>query len=168
MRLAKNTGILGASVYIDDQLVAENVAVQLPEISFAEAEVQAGAGPITVPIYPLPQALEASVTFRGQSEGLSAALASAGKTVEIRWAGSRLQPDQESAVVGFKAFLVGIPRTLPGESIDIGSVSDNQVTWAVTRYQLVEDGESVILIDKLAGKVEILGQDHASALANLL
>lgn len=168
MRLDKNTGILGASVYIDDQLVAENVAVQLPAITFSEAEVQAGAGPISIPLYPLPAALEATVTFKGQSEGLTAAIASAGKQVEIRWAGSRLQPDQSSAVVGFKAFLMGVPRSLPGESIEVGSVADNEVTWAVTRYQLVADGETVILIDKLAGKVELYGQDHSSALANLL
>lgn len=168
MRLDKITGTLGTTVYLDGELIAEDVAVTLPPVTFAETEIQGGGGSITVPLYPLPQNLEASITFRGQSEGFAAALASAGKQVEVRWAVSQLQPDQTSRVVGMKAFLTGLPRSLPGPSVGVGEAEELEVAWTVTRYQLVRDGATVLLIDKLAGKVEIDGQDYASDLSALL
>lgn len=169
MRLDKLTGLLGVSVYLDNELIAEDVSCSLPAVSFAEVDVQAGAGPVTVPLTALPQNLEASVTFHGESEGFAKALSSAGKQLEIRWAVSQLAADQTMRAVGFKAFLTGIPRTFPGVSLAPGEASsENEVTWTVTRYQLVRDGETVILIDKLAGKVEVGGVDQAAELSKLL
>lgn len=169
MRLERITGLLGTTVYLDGELIAENVSVSLPAVSFAEVDVQAGAGPITVPLQALPQNLEASVTFHGETAGFAKALNSAGKQLEIRWAVSQLQPDQSSDIVGYKAFLQGIPRTVPALSLSPGeAASENEVTWTITRYQLVKDGENVLSIDKLAGKVEIDGTDQAAELQNLL
>ena len=70
--------------------------------------------------------------------------------------------------VGAKAFIKGIPASIPGIGVEIGTASENECTYSVTRYQLVVDGVEMFLIDRLAGVLRIGGKDYASQLANLL
>ena len=70
--------------------------------------------------------------------------------------------------VGCKAFMRGIPNKIPGIAVTVGEASENECTFALTRYQLIVDGVEMFLIDRLAGILRIAGKDYASDMANML
>lgn len=53
-----------------------------------------------------------------------------------------------------------MPAKIPGIGIEIGSAPENELTFKVTRYKLVINGNTVLLIDRFAHKFEVNGKDY--------
>ena len=138
--------ILADTVYIGGTLVAKDVTIALPAVTPVTADFKA-MGTYTAPILGQIEAMEASVTKIGIDLGLRNMMKLESKTIEIRWAQDVKQADG---------------------SMDPGNTSENEATFAVSRYQLYVGGAEYWLIDQLNTILRVGGVDYAKDIRSLL
>ncbi|MBR1625596.1 MAG: phage major tail tube protein [Bacteroidales bacterium] len=158
--------VLADTVYNGTDLVAEDVTVNLPEIEFQTSELKA-QGTLTIPT-PLTGDMEASVTKVGFDKGFFSLLGLESKEIEYRFVQQSISPDGVVTSQGCKAFITGIPKNIPGGTLEPGSTFEGELKFAVTRYQLFVDGAERVLIDKLQNICKINGTDYAKDIKSLL
>lgn len=159
--------IVANTAYVANRLVARDVSATLPEVTPITIDVQA-MGTWSLPVWQLVEDMQFSITKIGVDQGLRDMLKPEPLQLELRFVQTVTDANGNTKNVGAKAFLKGIPATIPGVGVEIGSASENECTYSVTRYQLVVDGVEQLLIDRLAGILRIAGKDYAAGLANLL
>ena len=162
-----NGPVVADTVYIDNKLVARDVTATLPEITPVTADLQA-MGTMSFPIWQLIENMEAAITKIGVDLGLRDMIKPDMKPVELRWVQTQVDANGVSKEVGCKAFLRCIPTKIPGVSLAVGETSEGECTFTVTRYNLFIDGQRMLLIDRLAGIVNIGGTDYVSKLNSML
>ena len=159
--------IAANTTYCENKLVAKDVEFSLPEITAMTADIEA-MGTMSLPIWSRIEDLEYSITKIGVDMGLAALIEPKQKTLEHRWVQSQITADGNTKTVGCKAFLRGIPKTLPSVAVKNGESLELEVPFTVTRYQLFFDGKEVLLIDKLTGDLRVNGKDYSSGIRSLL
>lgn len=159
--------VLADTCYKDGVLVAKDVNLTLPSVNYLTAEHNA-LGKIELPMIGQIEAMEAAVTKKGYDEGLAMLATPEAMNLEFRFVQDVIDADNVSKPEGCKAFMRCTPKTLPGADLEPGSVSDTQVTFSVTRYQLIVGGVEVCLIDQLKGIQRIFGKDYAKQITSLL
>lgn len=162
-----NGAIVADTVYSDGRLVAKDVSITLPEVSQVTTEVIAG-GNTDLPVTGWTDPMEATITKVGIDEGLTHLLRQQSMSVECRWVQDQVTGDGTKRVVGMKAFLRCIPKTIPGLTITPGENSENDVTLSVLRYELMVDNKQQWLIDKLNNIFTVEGKDYAKDVSSLL
>ena len=160
-------GVVASTVYSDGALISRNATVTLPEVSNVTAEIRAG-GTVEVPITGQVEAMEMTVTQNAADEGLGDLAAPGSHSVEVRWVQDELSNDGGMRTVGYKAFMRCYSKTIPGVSVEVGSLSENECTLGVTRYQLFRDGSEILCIDQLNGIYKVNGTDYAASVWSLL
>ncbi|MBE7708906.1 MAG: protoporphyrinogen oxidase [Cyanobacteria bacterium SIG32] len=166
MTLDKMGAVLATKVLCDNDVVAEDVSITLPDINFVTSEVN-GLGKINIPTC-LTEALQSTITSVGMDRGFFNMLGLSSKTFEYRFVKSSLDTSGDTGVKGYKAFLKGLTSNIPGGGVEPGSSWSGDVTFEVTRYQLYADGVEKILIDKIKGICKINGKDYAKEIQSLL
>lgn len=159
--------VVADTAYVNNQLVARDVSSTLPEVTPTTVDVQA-MGTLSLPVWQLLDNLEFAITKIGVDMGLRSMIKPEPMNIELRWVQTVTDATGSSKNVGCKAFLRGIPNKIPGIGVEIGSTSENECTYTLTRYQLMVDGSEMLCIDRLAGILRIAGKDYASALSALL
>lgn len=162
-----NGPVVADTVYCDNQLVARDVSVTLPEITPMTASLQA-MGTFDLPIWQLLNHMETSITKIGVDNGLVSLVKPDMKPLEFRWVQTLTDADGNTRNVGCKAFVKGIPNKIPGIGLEVGSPSEGDVTIATTRYGLFVGGKEMFLIDRLSGIVRIDGKDYANDTGSML
>ena len=158
--------VTGTSLYIEGKLVARDAAITLPEITPMTAEVQA-MGTMTLPIWSLLENLEMTVNKIGVDEGFRKALIAGVSSIEARFTQTQIDTNGKTKTILCKAFCKGMTLSIPGIAGEVGSASENEIPYSLTRYRLVMDGEEVALADRLAGKLVINGVDYTEDLSGL-
>lgn len=150
------------TVYCNGNLSARDVAVTLPEVAATTFDIQA-MGDMTLPDWSRIGNMETAITKIGVDKGLSS-MSSPGKK-ELEFRGIQLVTDAagNTKKVSVKAFITGESTKIPGIGVSIGSPSENELTYATSRYQLFVDNEEMWCIDRLAGICRIDGVDYADA-----
>lgn len=149
------------TIYVEGMLAAVDTNVTLPEISFMTADIQA-MGEMSIPLSNAIEDMEMSITKVGVDKNMTRLTAPGKKNIEIRWVQDLIKSDGTVRPQGCKAFLSVSPVTLhPGASLEIGSSSDNDLTFKVFRYKLVVDGEEILLVDRLAHVLKVNGMDYS-------
>ena len=166
MTLDKMGAVLATKVLCDNDVVAEDVSITLPDINFVTSEVN-GLGKINIPTC-LTEALQSTITSVGMDQGFFNMLGLSSKIFEYRFVKSSLDTSGDTGVKGYKAFLKGLTSNIPGGGVEPGSSWSGDVTFEVTRYQLYADGVEKILIDKIKGICKINGKDYAKEIQSLL
>lgn len=159
--------ILADTVYDGGQLVAKDVTITLPSVALVTADFRA-MGTLTMPIPGQIEAMEAAITKIGIDLGLRRLVKFDTKTLEFRWAQDVKTSDGSTKVEGCKAFLRATSKTIPGLSVDPGSASENELTFAVSRYQLFVGGAEFWLIDQLNQIMRVDGVDYCKSIRSLL
>lgn len=159
--------VLADSVYRDGVLVAKNVTVTLPTVTYKTAEHQA-MGTLELPMLGQIEAMEASVTKKGYDVGLAQLAKPEACNLEFRFVQDVIDANNISKPEGCKAFMRCVPKVLPGSDLEQGTVNDTQVTFAVSRYQLIVGGNEICLIDQLKDIQRINGKDYAKSITSLL
>ena len=159
--------IVANTCYVESALVARDVAATLPEITPTTIDVQA-MGTWSLPIWQLVEDMQFSITKIGVDMGLRSMIKPEPLALELRFVQTVTDANAVTKNVGAKAFLKGIPASIPGFGVEIGTASENECTYSITRYQLVVDGTEMLLVDRLAGVLRIGGRDYAKELNNLL
>lgn len=159
--------VLADTVYADNKLVAKNVELTLPEVTPTTADVQA-MGTMSIPIPQLLENMELSITKIGADQGLAAMLSFDSFPIEVRWVQSVTDANGKTANVGCKAFLRCISTVIPEGGLTPGEASENEMTYTVTRYQMLQNGQEVWLIDRLAGICRVRGKDYMGRINSML
>ncbi len=167
MTLDNRNAVLADTVYCDNKRVAQDVAVNLPAVNFLTTEVNA-MGTMDVVLVGLIEAMEASVTKIGVDEGLGDLLTPEKHNFEFRWAQNVLKSDGTTKAEGCKAFLTGVSKGIPAVAVEPTSNIENEVTLAITRYQLYANGEEILCIDRLSQICRIRGKDYWSTISSML
>ena len=152
--------VVADTAYSKGVLVARDVALTLPAVEPATADL-AAMGTWTIPIWSLIEQMEASITKIGLDKGMRSMLTPEMKDFEFRWVQTVTDANGNTKNVGCKAFLRGIPTTLPEVGLEVGSPTEHSVPISLTRYNLIVDGEEMWLIDRLSGIVRINGKNYA-------
>ena len=159
--------VVADTAYCEGKLVARDVSLSLPEVTPTTADLPV-MGTLSMPIWQLIENMEAAITKIGVDLGLRALIKPDMKPLEYRWAQTVTDENGITRNAGCKAFLRGIPLKIPGIGIEVGSASEGEVTFSLTRYNLFVDGQEMFLIDRLAGIVRIDGKDYAGDLKSML
>ena len=139
-----------------DTKVADNATVKLPAVTRKTVTISA-MGDIDLPLPNSFEDMETSVTKVGLDDR-SGVLGSANR-LEYRWVQDVIKADGSVQPVGCKAFMNVSPVTVtPDADVEVGSTSENEHTFKVTRYKLVIDGKEVVLLDRLAGVFRVNGR----------
>ena len=155
------------TAYIDGTLVARDVSITLPEVTFKTVTLPA-AGEIELPIPTNLDPMEATITKIGVDQGLRSMITPDRKTLEVRWVQRVTGADGSTREQGCRAYLLCYPKTIPGISLEISSATENEITLGVTRYQLFVGGEEYCLVDQLNGIMRFNDTDYAQTMNSLL
>lgn len=161
-----NGAVVGATSYVNNQLVAKDVTFTLPEVTPLTVDLQA-TGTLSMPIWQLIENMETAITKIGIDMGLAALITPEPIDIEHRWVHTRTDANGKTTNIGCKAFLHCIPNKIPGIGVAVGEAGENECTATVTRYRLYTNGHELLCIDKLAGTVRINGKDY-SGINNML
>lgn len=158
--VTKRGAIEASTSYCDNKLVACDATFTLPEITFATADIQA-MGTMSLPLLGLIEDMETSITKVGIDKNMTKLSTPGVHNIEHRWVQDVIQSDGSVKQEGCKVFLRVLPKTLaPGAGLEIGSPSENDLTFAVTRMKLVVAGEEILLVDRLAHILKVNGKDY--------
>lgn len=161
------SGVVADTVYSDNVLVAKDVSFTLPGLEFMTADVQA-MGNMTVPLIGLLEHMELAITKIGLDKGLSRMNRLQKQNMEFRWVQSVVKSDGSLATEGCKAFVRTMPATFPETGVEVGSASEHENTYGVTRMQVYVNGEEVLCVDRLNQILRIDGKDYMKQINNLL
>lgn len=159
-KLELPSAIAGTTLFTDDVLVGEDIGVTLPEVNKVTAEVTAN-GPMEVPITGWYEEMELTVTIKGLPKtSLALLMRDQVQHIEVRAVQDVVQPDHSVRPIGIKAFFTAIPKGIPGLGLENGEVSENELTFSVSRYELFINNERQWCIDRLNDIEEIAGNDY--------
>jgi P2 family phage contractile tail tube protein len=171
--LDQNLTVNANSVYANSiggkqEMVGKNVEVSLPEVKSKTVDAEA-MGTLTVPVIGQLENMEMSIHHIGADHGLSKMLAQETMELEIRWIDQVMKDNGTQVTVGCKAFITANPQVaVPQISVKPGEAIDVEVTYTVTAYKLVRDGEVLWDINRLAGKYIIGGKDYYADITSML
>lgn len=159
--------VVANTVYVENKLVARDVSITLPEVTPTTVDVSA-MGTFSLPMWSLLENMELAITKIGIDLGLRSMIKPEPLELENRWVQTVTDATGSTKNVGCKCFCKGVPNKIPGASIEIGSTSESECTYTLTRYQLMVDGVEIVLVDRLAGKLRISGKDYYSGIDKML
>lgn len=159
--------VVADTVYSDNELVAKDTAFTLPGIEFMTADVQA-MGNMTVPLIGLMENMELAITKIGIDKGLGRMNRLKKQNFEFRWVQNVVKSDGSTSVEGCKAFVRTMPGSFPETGVEIGSASEQENTYNVTRMQIYANGVEILCVDRLSQILRINGEDYMGKISNLL
>ena len=159
--------VVADTVYCDGTLVAKDVAFTIPGVSFLSADVQA-MGNMSVPLIGLIENMQATVKKIGLDMGFSKMNRLAKHTIEFRWVQSVVKSDGSVTQEGCKAFIRTMPASIPDLGVEVGSASEMETTFNVSRQQIFCNGEDGLCVDRLAPILRVDGVDYYNTIANML
>ena len=159
--------VVADTVYADSVLVAKDVAFTLPGLEFVTADVQA-MGNMTVPLIGLLENMELAITKIGVDMGLSRLNRLQKQNLEFRWVQNVVKSDGTTKPEGCKAFVRTLPGALPELGVEVGSATEAESTFNVTRQQIYADGYEMMCVDRLSQILRVDGKDYMSTINNLL
>lgn len=163
----KKNAVLADTCYCDNQLAAQDVAINLPAVNFLTTEIKA-MGTMDVVLAGLIEAMEATITKIGIDTGLGRMLTPTKHNYEFRWAQNVLKADGTTKPEGCKAFITGVPKGVPATGLELGSNIENEIAIGCSRYQLFCNGKEIVCIDRLSQICRINGTDYYKNIASLL
>ena len=152
--------VVADTVYDSGVLTAKDTSFTLPAISQMTADLNA-MGTMTVPIVGLLENMELSITKIGEDKGLGKMSKLDKHSFEFRWVQNVVKADGSTSPEGCKAFVRTFPPTaLPGIGAEIGSASENELTYTANRVQIFVGGYEYLLVDRLSQILRIDGNRH--------
>ena len=153
--------VIANTVYVENQLAARDVTLTLPEVTPLTADLQA-AGTLTMPVWQLLDNMEMTITKIGVDMGLRRLITPQPIAIEARWVQTVTDANGATRNVGCKAFIRGVPTSIPGIAVTPGEASENECSITVWNYRLVVDGVDYINIGRFSNKQVIASVDLAT------
>ena len=125
-------------------------------------------GNMTVPLIGLLENMELSITKIGVDNGLRRMNRLKKQSIEFRWIQNVVKSDGSTTTEGCKAFVRTMPGSFPELGVEVGSATEAENTYNVTRLQIYANGVEICCVDRLAQILRINGEDYMSQINNLL
>lgn len=145
---------IAVKLLCDGTLISEDAQVTLPNIQAMTEDLQA-MGTISYPLIGLLQDMEFSIQTVGITKHYGEINTFEQHTFEFRWVDIHIDKYGNEKHYGKKAFLRGRMKSSGGPSLQIGNETSLEGTYACVAYKLVDDGTTVIDIDRFAKKLVI-------------
>jgi phage tail tube protein FII len=167
-QMASKVGpVIDTSVWIGGERIAESIGLTLPEVTPVTADY-AAMGTISLPVTGLFESMEMTLTNHGIDDGFAKLIALRSQTLQFRWVHDVLGTDGTASPVGYKANVRGMPKTIPGIEVAKGEAQENEISYEVTRYELLAGGKQIFLIDRLSNVLKVNGVDYYKSVSDLL
>ena len=111
--------VISDTFYVENQLAAKDVTITLPEVTPLTADLQA-AGTLTMPVWQLLDNMTMTITKIGVDMGLRRMITPQPTSMEARWVQTVTDANGTAKNVGCKAFVRGVPTSIPGISLTPG------------------------------------------------
>lgn len=86
----------------------------------------------------------------------------------FKWAQEIKKEDGSFGIVGFSAYIAGIPSEDVSSTVRVGENTIGTVNVATLKYRLVADGQEIRFVDKRTGVLKINGVDYRAEVNKLL
>jgi len=160
--------IMADTVYDSGVLVARDVSFTIPGLSFVTADIPA-MGNMSVPLIGMLENMELTLTKVGVDLGLSRLSILEKHDLEFRWVQVVIGADGAQKNEGCKAFVRTLPpATLSSLVIEVGSATEAEVTYNVSRQQIYVGGTELLCVDRLAHVLRRNGKEYMNEINNLL
>ena len=159
--------VIADTVYVDNELAARDVAFTLPGLQFLTADVQA-MGPMSIPLIGLLEHMELAVTKIGTDKGLGKMNKLEKQNLEFRWVQNVVKTDGSMETAGCKAFVRTMPASIPETGVELGSATEHENTYGVSRMQIYVSGEEILCVDRLNQILRVNGKDYMKEINSLL
>lgn len=152
----------------EQQLVARDVDVELPQIKYETLETTAMGKFELAQIHKF-EPIEMTIHHIGIDEGLAAMLMAEMLELEIRWVEQVMVEDYSMDTVGCKAFVNAHPQVAtPKMKIEISNRLDMDIKYHVNGYKLVRDGVVLWDINRLSQKFIVNNVDYYAHLESMI
>ena len=115
-----------------------------------------------MPVWQLLDNMEMTITKIGVDMGLRRMITPQPTSMEVRWVRTVTDANGTAKNVGCKAFVRGVPTSIPGISLTPGEAGENECSITVWNYRLVVDGVDYINVGRFSNKLVIAGVDLAN------
>ena len=159
--------VVADTVYDGGVLVGKDIGFTIPGLEFATGDVQA-MGNMSVPLIGLLENMELSITKVGMDRGLGRMNRLEKHNFEFRWVQNVVKSDGSQSVEGCKAFVRTMPGSIPEIGGEVGSATEHENTYNVTRVQVFVGGYEMMCVDRLSQILRIDGKDYMKQITNLL
>lgn len=159
--------IVADTTYCEGKLSAKDTSFTLPQVSPVMADIMA-MGTMSMPLWQVLEDMETTINKIGIDEGLSRMVAPKSQEYEFRWVQVVFDQNGNPRNVGCKAFIRGIPKSIPSLEATIGESPESEIPIATTRYRLIVDGKELWCIDRLANILRIDGVDYSTDINSML
>lgn len=161
----KTVALLADKLLLNNTEIGRDWPMALPGITFQTIDMVA-MGTQSFPIPFLLDAMEASVTSQGINANTG--LLSEGGDFEARFAQMAVNRFGGKRLYGCKAFFHGEPLTIPGFELNMGEATENEFTYAITKYRLLVDGKEMLNIDRVNNIIVLNGKDYSKEIEQYL
>lgn len=86
----------------------------------------------------------------------------------FKWAQQMKKEDGTFTMVGFSAYVAGIPSEDVASTVRVGEGTKGTMNIATLKYRLVADGQELRFVDKRTGALRINGEDFRASINKLL
>lgn len=159
--------VVADSVYADGTLVARDTSFTLPGIEFMTSDVKA-MGNMTVALVGLLENMELTIGKIGIDKGFSKMNRLEKQNFEFRWVQNIVKADGSTSVEGCKAFVRTLPSAIPELGVEVGSATETENKYNVSRVQIYAGGVEVLCVDRLNQILKVNGKDYMAQINNLL
>ena len=108
------------------------------------------------------------ITKIGVDMGLSRLSKLEKQNLEFRWVQNVVKSDGSQTNEGCKAFVRTLPGALPELGVEVGSATEAENTYNVTRQQIYANGTEYMCVDRLSQILRINGKDYMAEINSLL
>lgn len=145
-------------------------AFSVPDVGFGSSELDGAGmiGPVNIPNKSSIEAMESSVTTTSDSGNAKLLNDPDGVEIILNWAIDKIGTDGSSEYIAYRAVIKGMATVIPGGEKKKGEVAENEHKIATWYYKLEINGNTTVLVDKLAPKCEINGKDRLAKLNKAL
>lgn len=152
----------------EQQLVARDVEVALPEIKYETLETSAMGKFQLAQIHQF-EPMEMEIGHIGIDEGLSAMLMAEMLELEIRWVEQVMIEDYSIQNIGCKAFINAHPQVAtPKFTVDVGKPITTKVKYHVNGFKMVRDGVVLWDVNRLSQKFIVNNVDYYAHLQSMI
>ena len=162
--MSKSVAVIADRLLCDNKDVADAIKCTLPEIKWITAALSGAGigGNIEVPLQGMAEAMSFQVDLKGVGTDNAALLLVPGtRSLELRFNRDRFDSQGQIVKAGTKIFLSGIHTALTPGAIQRANPMESSVSFSVTRYRWVEDGEELFLIDQINQRYKVMGVDYS-------
>ena len=165
--LDKNLPVIANAVYDDGVLVGQNVKYTCPLPKWQTVDIEAN-GTYTVPLVGRADNMQLSITHVGVDKAWAKTNTPENHKFEFRNVQPATDVNGTTIEKSVKMFVNTGAPSVSDIGVELGSASELENTYPVTRIAVYVEGEEIYMFDRLTGTLRVNGKDYSSKVQSML